>query len=167
MEAFVFALAALITNGTSNAACSGGARSEEQSKNSAPASLEQSSGNAQSGAQMEIKILKEGAYASLADPFLLVVRDRETYLAARRSIKELPEVDAAFFREHMLVAAFLGSRNTGGYGVRITMENGVVKVRAKTPPADAMTTQAFTYPFAVASIKASDEQAPEIDFGQT
>lgn len=162
-----FMFAALIANGTSYAACGGGARTEEQSKTNAPAPPEQSAGDFQSGAEMEIKILREGAYASLADPFLLVVRDRETYLAARRDIKELPEVDEAFFRDHILVAAFLGSRNTGGYGVRIAMENGVVKVRAKTPPADAMTTQAFTYPFSIASIKVSNEQTPEIEYDQS
>lgn len=166
------ALAVLLTNPAGYAACNtrqGETQQPDslvkQTASETPAAPEKGATQAQQGARMEIKTLKQGAYSSMQDPFLLVVRDRETYLAARREIKELPEVAENFFRENALVAAFLGARNTGGYSVVITLENNTVTVRPKNPPADAMTTQAFSFPFAVASIKAAPEQALEIDAG--
>lgn len=151
------ALTALVISPTGSAACH--ARQPEAQQPNRPA------GQAQQSTSMEITTLKQGAYSDVPDPLLLVVRDRETYLVARREIKDLPEVAEDFFRGQALVAAFLGTRNTGGYGVDITLENNVVKVRPKNPPADAMTTQAFSYPFAVAAVKATNEQALNIDAG--
>jgi hypothetical protein len=61
----------------------------------------------------------------------------------------------------MAVAIFLGERRTGGYGVEIVSARAtggqlVVEYREKTPPPDAMVTQALTHPWAVALLPRSD-----------
>ena len=68
----------------------------------------------------DLKVLAEGSHSKINDPFVAVVRDTDTYAALSRLDENLPRLDADFFTEHVVIAAFLGQRNTGGYGVEIT-----------------------------------------------
>lgn len=114
----------------------------------------------------EIKVLAEGAYGKITAAFVAVARDAETYAAVRELVGNLPQLNADFFQKNLVVAAFLGQRNTGGYGVEITRTaNNRLRVSSRTPPKGAMTTQALTAPFKIVSAPL-DETRPlsvEID----
>src|SRR5437870_1507100 len=89
-----------------------------------------------------LKVLGEGFHSSITEPFVAVVRDSETYAALRRHDANLPNIDAEFFRSNVVIAAFLGERNTGGYGVEINREtNGDIRITEKTPGKGVMVPQ--------------------------
>ena len=118
-------------------------------------------------AGVNMKTLVVGAYGEIEQPFVAVVRDAETYAALRELVKELPAMDASLFAENVVVAAFLGTRSTGGYGVNITREGGsALSVSETTPPKGAMTSQALTAPFKVVSIPVNDEESPALQLGE-
>ncbi|HEX8491641.1 MAG TPA: protease complex subunit PrcB family protein [Pyrinomonadaceae bacterium] len=114
----------------------------------------------------EVKILAGGAYGKVNDAFVAVVRDVETYAAVRELINDLPQTDADFFKKNIVVAAFLGQRRTGGYGVEIALaENNRLRVSSTSPPAGSMTTQALTAPFKVVSIPDLEHRSLTIEIG--
>lgn len=100
----------------------------------------------------EIKILAGGAYGKITDAFVAVVRDVETYAALRELVDNLPQLNPDFFKQNIVVAAFLGQRNTGGYSVQIKRTENRLRVSSTSPPAGSMTTQALTAPFQIASV---------------
>lgn len=68
---------------------------------------------------------------------------------------EPPEID---FTKESVVFLLAGQKNTGGYSVepsraRIEGQTLVVDAMVRTPPADAITTQALTSPYAVVAIR--------------
>lgn len=68
--------------------------------------------------------------------------------------RKRPAVD---FSRDMVVAVFMGSRNTAGFGVEITgtsEANGalVVRYRETVPPSGAMTAQVITAPYHLVSV---------------
>ena len=106
-----------------------------------------------------LKVLAEGGQSSVADAFVAVARDVETYSALRELASELPEMSADSFKTNVVVAAFLGRRNTGGYRVDVTRAaDGTIRLTESQPPKDAMTTQAITAPFKIVSVPVGDEQ---------
>ncbi len=112
----------------------------------------------------EIKTLAEGNYGKVTNAFIVVARSQETYAALRELVENLPQLNADFFRENIVVAAFLGQRPTGGYGVQITRtKDNRLRVYAKSPPAGAMTTQALTAPFEVVSVRATEERPVSVE----
>lgn len=114
-------------------------------------------------AGLEIKTLAEGSYGRVEEAFIVVARDAEVYAALGRLAENLPPLGADFFRQNTVVAAFLGTRPTGGYAVELAAEGrDVLKVTERTPPRDAMTTQALTAPFKVVSVPVGDEQPLQV-----
>ena len=103
----------------------------------------------------EIKVLAEGFHSSINDAFIAVVRDGETYAALQKLAGGLPELDANFFQSYLVVAAFLGQRNTGGYSVEITLpREGVagLVVTERKPGKGMMVTQMITSPFKLVAV---------------
>jgi hypothetical protein len=84
----------------------------------------------------------------------VVVRDEESWKrlwTERFGQKEVPPVD---FSEHIAVAVFLGTRNTGGYSVEFlppTREGDTIVLgyRERKPAPGGFVIQAFTQPFGV------------------
>jgi len=106
----------------------------------------------------EMKVLAEGAYGNVSEAFIAVVRDAEGYAALRALAGNLQEVDTDFFMTQAVVAAFLGTRSTGGYKVNITREaNNALRISETAPPQGAITTQALTAPFKIVSVPVNDE----------
>lgn len=134
--------------------------------NNAPASSSpERTGDAVEG---EMKVLAEGAYGKITDPFVVVARDAETYAALRELLTSLPQLNGEFFKKNLVVAAFLGQRNTGGYSVQITRgANNRLLVSSASPPAGAMLTQALTAPFKIISTPINDERPPGIEIDPT
>jgi hypothetical protein len=119
---------------------------------------------AEGNASGDIKILTQGAHISVSEPFIAVARDAETYAELRGLDDKLPALSADAFDRSAVVAAFLGQRRTGGYGVEITRAaDGTVRVAEKRPPEGAMTTQALTTPYKIVSIPVENETPLKLD----
>ncbi len=99
-----------------------------------------------------IKILTEGAYSKVETPFIFAARDPETYAQLQSLVDNLPPADAINFNQSAVVAAFAGTKNTGGYSVTIKLSSGKIAVAVADPPKDAMTTQALTMPYKIALV---------------
>lgn len=104
---------------------------------------------AQNGA---VKIIAEGAYGSIETPFVFVARSTETYAQLQSLVNNLPPVSEIDFSRTAIVAAFAGTKNTGGYSVTIRRANGKIIVNVVEPAKDLLTTDALTTPFTVASV---------------
>jgi len=111
----------------------------------------------------ELKVIAEGSQSSIAKPFIAVIRDSDTYEALRRAAGNLPDTNVDF-SSHILIAAFLGERNTGGYSVEVAIEvpgtfdttvpaRPYIRIKEKTPEKGTMVPQLITYPFKVVSLE--------------
>jgi len=100
-----------------------------------------------------IKVLAEGFHSSVTHPFVAVVRDPETYTELLKLDANLPKLDSVFFRSNAVVAAFLGERNTGGYGVEVVQSAVGVRVLEKKPAKGVMVPQMITSPFKVIALE--------------
>ena len=100
-----------------------------------------------------LKVLAEGFHSSVTHPFVAVIREAETYSELTKLDIYLPKLDEEFFKSNIVVAAFLGERNTGGYSVEITREaNGDTRISEKAPGKGVMVPQMVTSPFKMVSV---------------
>jgi PrcB C-terminal len=152
----ILALFSLVFGLGSGAACH-----EQQNKNDKTVVENQNNSSA------ELKTLAEGAHSAIEDPFVAVIRDDATYAKLRKMEPSLPKLETDFLRLNVVVAAFLGTRNTGGYSIEISrVENGKIRVVEKTPPKDAMTAQVITSPFKLVSFAPEGSTAVELSVGE-
>ena len=174
------ALVALTLSGANTAACR--AKQEERATGATtPTPVENRNANpappapaatperdAEGNVIGEIKTLAEGQNAPVEDAFIVVARDGETYAALRALVGGLPDMKADFFDENTVVAAFLGTRNTGGYSVEVSGSgtNGV-RLAEKTPTPGGLTSQALTAPFKVVSVPRVGDRTLPIEVGET
>jgi hypothetical protein len=104
----------------------------------------------------ELKIIAEGTYSPVETPRILIARSAKDYAELRSLIENLPDASEIDFKKTAVVAAFAGTKNTGGYSVLIRRAAGAVKVEVVAPPKDAITTDALTQPFVVALVAAGE-----------
>src|SRR5437660_7700817 len=108
----------------------------------------------------EIKTLAKGRITAFEEPFVAVFRDGETYGKLRDFEPNAPALDADYFDSHIVIAAFLGTRNTGGFGIGIGPDPAATNggsgrqllLEEKTPPKDAMLAQVITAPYKIVSL---------------
>jgi hypothetical protein len=125
----------------SNTAVPGGVR-DEQSEQSMSA----------------LRVLAEGAYADIEQPFFAIVRERTVYQALRSLVRDLPEISDSQFEDTAVVAAFAGRRSTGGYSVDISRApDGSIRITELSPPRGSIVTQALSSPFKIVSVKVGEE----------
>lgn len=180
-------LAALVSNSTGASACTveprGGANPREQSrpKTQQPSTQKPSpqvspvlegEGNLGTKFSGEIKELASGGYSSVKESFIVVARDAQTYAVLRRLHDKLPELGADFFKSSAVVAAFLGSRSSGGYGVQITRGDAgdcasVLRVSEKTPAKGSFNTMALTSAFQIVSVPVGEESPLALELDAT
>lgn len=103
--------------------------------------------------QSELKVLAEGFQSAIKNSFVALVRDADTYAALTNLDGNLPKLDDAFFKTKVVVAAFLGERNTGGYSVEISRDAAAIRVMEKMPGKDMMVTQMITSPFKIVAVE--------------
>ncbi|HEX7174662.1 MAG TPA: protease complex subunit PrcB family protein [Pyrinomonadaceae bacterium] len=149
--------------------CAEAAKAATQSNNAANNQAAQQSGSAEivrespRGRQGGMKVLAEGSYGQVSDPFIAVTRDAQVYAALRQWVKELPPLADSFFKSHAVVAVFTGLHNTGGYGIEMTRSGrGQLLVSESVPPPDMMTTQALTKPFKVVAVTAKEDETVSV-----
>lgn len=111
-----------------------------------------------------IKALAEGAYGKVEEPFVVIAREEQVYGALRTLVDGLPELGPDAFKESAVVAAFSGTRSSGGFAVKIQKgTSGRVVIEETGPPRDAIVTQALTQPFKVVSIPVGEDQGIELE----
>lgn len=169
-------IASLICHAAASSACavetreaahgSEQSKSKKQTPQPAPMPAPDGENQLEPNASSDIKELAAGGYGTVREPFIFVARDAETYASLKKLNDKLPELGADFFKSNAVVAAFLGQRRSGGYGVRIERAaGGLLRISEKTPPKDAMVTMALTAPFRIVSIGVREESplALELD----
>ncbi|HZH92170.1 MAG TPA: protease complex subunit PrcB family protein [Pyrinomonadaceae bacterium] len=181
----VLALSALVLNAAAVSACAvqtrEGASGDAQNTSSKtqagrpatqPSPVSQERGNLETKVSGEIKELASGGYSSVREPFILVARDAQTYAGLRKLHDKLPEQGADFFKTNAVVAAFLGQRSSGGYGVQITHGGAAgasvrLRVSEKSPAKDAFSTMALTQAFQIISVPVQEESPLALELGAT
>lgn len=114
----------------------------------------------------ELKVLAQGSHSAVTDPFVAVIREDETYAKLRKLDPGLPNLEADFLRSNIVIAAFLGERNTGGYSVEISREpDGKIRVTEKAPGKGMMVPQVITSPFKVVSFEPKGSTAVSLTLG--
>ena len=113
----------------------------------------------------DLKVIAQGFHSSITDPFVAVVRDDATYAELAKLDPNLPKLSIDL-KTNVVIAAFLGERNTGGYSVEITrMANGEMQVAEKTPAKDVMVPQVITAPFKIVSFPVEGTAPVKISAG--
>ncbi|HEX8638143.1 MAG TPA: protease complex subunit PrcB family protein [Pyrinomonadaceae bacterium] len=121
------------------------------SNNSKPVETASPSGN------NDVKTLAEGSYGKIEQPFLFVVRSAETYRQLKTVVEDLPSATGIDYENQAIVAAFAGTRSTGGYSVEIKKSGEKVSLAVNNPPADAIVTEALTMPYQIAAVPVETE----------
>ncbi len=111
----------------------------------------------------DIKVLAEGAHSKIEQPFVFVARSNETYAQLQNLAENLPPVLEIDFSTTAVVAAFTGTKNTGGYSVSIKSSAGKVSIDTINPPKDAMVTQVITAPFKVALVPLEENNSINLE----
>lgn len=166
-ELLFFGLLAIFIFGT-------GAQSNCDSKKSKNAAIINSNGNTMSNGKKtaetpaqntngEIKTLAEGSYGKIEQPFLYVVRSAETYRQMQSVITELPSSSGIDFNKQAIIAAFAGTKNSGGYSVEIKSAGDKVSISVVNPPPGAIVTEALTMPYKVAIVPIETENSLNLD----
>ena len=116
--------------------------------------------------QTKLKTIAEGANSKIETPFVFVARSPETYTQMRSLAEDLPPASQFDFKKSAIVAAFAGTKNTGGYSVEIQKSGDKITVKSIAPPKGAMTTQALTAPYQIALIPVENEENLSLDIAE-
>lgn len=167
----IIALLSIMLNGASAAGC-GASTGPQQSRQDNRAGNKNASPTPAPGEGQkvsgDIKILTQGAYNSVSESFIAVARDVETYKELRRLDDNLPILSADAFKQAAVVAAFLGQRRSGGFGVEIRRApDGAVRINETKPPAGSMSTQALTTPYKIVQVPLEAERPLRLELDKT
>ncbi len=116
--------------------------------------------------ETRIKTIDEGTNSKIETPFIFVVRSAETYAQLQSFAENLPPASQFDFNKSVIVAAFAGTKNTGGYSVGIKKSADKIAVDLTAPPKDAMTTQALTTPYQIVLIPIETEDNLMLDIAE-
>ena len=167
----VVALLSLTLNGASAAGCSAveqSAQNNRPTKNRNATPTPSPSPAERGNVNSEIKILSQGGHSSVSESFVAVARDAQTYSELRRLDDRLPELSSDLFNHSAVVAAFLGERRTGGFGIAFTRApDGDVRIKETSPAEGTMTTQVLTTPYTIVSVPIENEKRLKIELDQT
>ncbi len=110
-----------------------------------------------------LKVIASGANSKVETPFIFLARSPETYAELRNLAEDLPPASEINFDNQAVIAAFAGTKNTGGYSVEIKGSANKIQFEIVAPPKDAMVTQALTTPFQAAVVSVEKENAVSLD----
>lgn len=125
------------------------------------------------GSSHDFETIAEGTYGytGIEDRVHEVISDEQAFVRLWRSLhggqEEVPEPPEVDFDREYVVAALMGSRNTGGYATEIediAVHNGVtgIRVRERAPGPGCGTIQVLTHPYHL--VKVSGEPPQEVSF---
>ena len=114
----------------------------------------------------EIKTLAESSNGEFTKPFIFVARTPETYAQMQKMAENLPPASEIDFNKSAVVAAFAGTKNTGGFSVEFDGSGGRISVKVVSPPPDAMVTEALTMPFKIALVPLEEQESLTLDLSE-
>lgn len=115
----------------------------------------------------DFKVLGQGNQSNVEKPFIFVARDAKTYGQLQNIVENLPTVNTIDFDTNAVVAAFAGTKSTGGYAVQITKTSQTNMIDLISPPKGSITTQIITQPHKVVLIPVDKDKALPLDSGAT
>ncbi|GBD35072.1 hypothetical protein HRbin36_00176 [bacterium HR36] len=120
--------------------------------------------------QGDFKIVKEwkGGFSGVNKPGQRVIKDgkawAELWNEVHSHVTPKPEVPAVDFDKYMVLAVFMGTKNTGGFAIRITniqydekADKLRVAVQETSPAPGSIVIQAITQPFHIVVVPRSDK----------
>lgn len=110
----------------------------------------------------ETETLAEGSQSKLTEPFIYIVRTQGDFENLKNLIDGFSTDKKIDFKKQAVIAAFAGTKSTGGYSVSITETEGQPNVAIKNPPEDAIVTQALTSPYKVSVIPIDEENSLKV-----
>lgn len=110
-----------------------------------------------------LKTLAEGFYSPVEKPFVFVARGAEIYAEIQSFVENLPSASSIDFSKTAVIAAFAGTKNSGGYSVTIKNPTDKIMIDVAAPPKDAMVTQALTTPFIVSLVPVAEEMPLSVE----
>ena len=114
-----------------------------------------------------LKVIAQGSHSPITDPFVAVVRDEVTFAELAKLEPSVAKL-AVDFKTNVVVAAFLGQRNTGGYSIEITpAATGEIQVRENVPGKDVMVPQMITAPFKIVLLTVEGTSPVRISAGES
>jgi hypothetical protein len=111
--------------------------------------------------------IEHGAYSGITQQRYVLVDNAKDFAALwkQHTSRKLnaPAAPLIDFDANVIIAAFLGERPTGGYGIEITSVNIVddiidVQINISNPPRDALLSQAFTAPYHLIKVPVTNKQ---------
>ena len=116
----------------------------------------------------DIKQLAASNRSTIAESFIIVARDVETYALLQQQVGNLPEQSAEFFGSQAVVAVFLGQRPTSGFAIDITVApDGSIRVMERKPPQNAMVKMVLSAPLKVVSIPVGPDEPLSFSLDET
>lgn len=115
-----------------------------------------SEGNADNTAALSFSVIAEGQGSGITSQRLEVILDYSLFsniwLAHTSGISPAPIQPVVDFNKDMVITAFLGTQNTGGYHIQIVgaeerTDSIVVNVRGTLPGSSCIVTPAFSNPY--------------------
>lgn len=107
----------------------------------------------------KVRLLSAGPNSSVGESFVFVVRTRGALEELGR-IVALPEgASDTDFNKAAIVAAFSGTKPTGGFSVGIGMIDGELTIAEESPGSDDIVTQALSQPYAIAVVDVEEEDS--------
>ncbi len=117
-------------------------------------------------AKSDIKTLAESSNGKFTKPFIFVARTPDTYAKMQKMAENLPSASEIDFNTSAVVAAFAGTKNTGGFSVAFERSGDKISVKVVSPPPDAMVTEALTMPFKIALIPLEEQESLTLDLSE-
>jgi hypothetical protein len=99
-------------------------------------------------------------------PFVFVARTKETYAQLQTLAENLPPASEIDFNKSAVVAAFAGTKNTGGFSVAFDRTGNKISVKVLSPPPDAIVTEALTMPYKVALVPIEEAASLILDLSE-
>lgn len=111
----------------------------------------------------KMKILVSDAQSAVETTFVFAARDAETYARLQKIVPQLPQPSSINFQTTAIVAAFAGTKPTGGYEVVFEHTANNLKINLTAPPRDAMSAQVLTQPVSVVAVAIEENQSLMLD----
>lgn len=118
--------------------------------------------------KISFEVIHEGSYSAIGDKRELIIYNDSQYRALMndlyKNLDQMPKIPDVDFKKNSLVAVFIGSRASGGYGVKIdsiieTSNKLIVNITETTPGKNCMVTDAITSPYVIVKITKTDLKA--------
>lgn len=106
----------------------------------------------------EMKTLAEGTNSKIETPFVFVARDAKTFEFLKTKIENLPTASTIDFTKTAVIAAFAGTKKSGGYSLAVKKSGENYLLELLTPPQGAIVTQVLTNPFKVTLVPIEEEK---------